>query len=168
MTRWGWYSLYYGSSTVTGHFPRVWFTVFVRDCTDAFHVCIVQVRMYHGRNLGELPPHVFALAESCYSNMSRHLKDQCCIIRSEEISRSDDVQCQRRHRPTCWHPNFRRSRWLPRIPGLTVWDYQCRGDLGVNLLLTIYKKCNSSGPHPVSGNTERDGCICSSLWTFEL
>jgi myosin-7 len=40
-----------------------------------------QVRLYHGRRLGELPPHVFAIADTCYFNMRRHNRDQCCIIR---------------------------------------------------------------------------------------
>ncbi|TNN32382.1 Myosin-VIIa [Liparis tanakae] len=42
-----------------------------------------QVQLYHGRKLGELPPHIFAIAESCYSNMTRHLMNQCCIISGE-------------------------------------------------------------------------------------
>ncbi|XP_031721181.1 unconventional myosin-VIIb-like isoform X1 [Anarrhichthys ocellatus] len=42
-----------------------------------------QVQLYHGRKLGELPPHIFAIAESCYSNMMRHLRNQCCIISGE-------------------------------------------------------------------------------------
>ncbi|XP_038575317.1 unconventional myosin-VIIa-like [Micropterus salmoides] len=42
-----------------------------------------KVRLYHGRKLGELPPHIFAIAESCYSNMIRKRKNQCCIISGE-------------------------------------------------------------------------------------
>ncbi|XP_029309255.1 LOW QUALITY PROTEIN: unconventional myosin-VIIb-like [Cottoperca gobio] len=42
-----------------------------------------QVELYHGRKLGELPPHIFAIAESCYCNMRRHLRNQCCIISGE-------------------------------------------------------------------------------------
>ncbi|XP_071399121.1 unconventional myosin-VIIb-like [Centroberyx affinis] len=42
-----------------------------------------QVRLYQGHKLGELPPHVFAIADSCYSNMTRYHKDQCCIISGE-------------------------------------------------------------------------------------
>ncbi|KAI3375240.1 hypothetical protein L3Q82_021746, partial [Scortum barcoo] len=42
-----------------------------------------QVKLYHGRKLGELPPHIFAIAESCYSNMTRNLRNQCCIISGE-------------------------------------------------------------------------------------
>uniref|UniRef100_A0AAQ5X725 Myosin VIIBb n=1 Tax=Amphiprion ocellaris TaxID=80972 RepID=A0AAQ5X725_AMPOC len=42
-----------------------------------------QVRLYQGRKLGELPPHIFAIAESCYFNMTRHLRNQCCIISGE-------------------------------------------------------------------------------------
>ncbi|KAM6920340.1 unconventional myosin-VIIb-like isoform 1-T1 [Lycodopsis pacificus] len=42
-----------------------------------------QVQLYHGRKLGELPPHIFAIAESCYCNLMRHLRNQCCIISGE-------------------------------------------------------------------------------------
>ncbi|XP_074506568.1 unconventional myosin-VIIb-like isoform X1 [Sebastes fasciatus] len=42
-----------------------------------------QVKLYHGRKLGELPPHIFAIAEACYCNMMRHLRNQCCIISGE-------------------------------------------------------------------------------------
>lgn len=40
-----------------------------------------QVHLYHGRRLGELPPHVFAIADCCYYNMRRKQCNQCCIIR---------------------------------------------------------------------------------------
>ncbi|CAJ1071655.1 unconventional myosin-VIIa-like [Xyrichtys novacula] len=42
-----------------------------------------QVRLYQGRKLGELPPHIFGIAESCHSNMKRHYRNQCCIISGE-------------------------------------------------------------------------------------
>uniref|UniRef100_A0A3Q3AGG1 Myosin motor domain-containing protein n=1 Tax=Kryptolebias marmoratus TaxID=37003 RepID=A0A3Q3AGG1_KRYMA len=42
-----------------------------------------QVWLYRGRKLGELPPHIYAIAESCYFNMTRHLRNQCCIISGE-------------------------------------------------------------------------------------
>ncbi|XP_062406307.1 unconventional myosin-VIIa-like [Sardina pilchardus] len=42
-----------------------------------------QVHRYHGRQLGELPPHVFAIADSCYFNMRRNRLNQCCIISGE-------------------------------------------------------------------------------------
>ncbi|KAJ8418640.1 hypothetical protein AAFF_G00001390 [Aldrovandia affinis] len=42
-----------------------------------------QVQLYTDRRLGELPPHVFALADSCFFNMRRNRKDQCCIISGE-------------------------------------------------------------------------------------
>lgn len=41
-----------------------------------------QVQQYTNRRLGELPPHVFAIADSCFFNMRRNRQDQCCIIRS--------------------------------------------------------------------------------------
>ncbi|XP_072540215.1 unconventional myosin-VIIb [Salminus brasiliensis] len=42
-----------------------------------------QVQLYTDRRLGELPPHVFAIADSCFFNMRRNRKDQCCIISGE-------------------------------------------------------------------------------------
>ncbi|XP_051562758.1 unconventional myosin-VIIb-like [Myxocyprinus asiaticus] len=42
-----------------------------------------QVEQYTNRRLGDLPPHVFAIAESCFFNMRRNRKDQCCIISGE-------------------------------------------------------------------------------------
>lgn len=58
-------------------------------------VCVIQVRLYHGRNLGELPPHIYTLAEACYSRMIRHLQSQCCIIRCGELVRSlSSVACR--------------------------------------------------------------------------
>ncbi|XP_072219091.1 unconventional myosin-VIIb-like [Leuresthes tenuis] len=42
-----------------------------------------QMKLYRGRKLGQLPPHIFAIAESCYFNMTRQLKNQCCIISGE-------------------------------------------------------------------------------------
>uniref|UniRef100_A0A8C1G1D2 Si:ch73-194h10.2 n=1 Tax=Cyprinus carpio TaxID=7962 RepID=A0A8C1G1D2_CYPCA len=42
-----------------------------------------QVELYTDRRLGDLPPHVFAIADSCFFNMRRNRKDQCCIISGE-------------------------------------------------------------------------------------
>ncbi|XP_031437003.1 unconventional myosin-VIIb isoform X2 [Clupea harengus] len=42
-----------------------------------------QVHRYHGRQLGELPPHVFAIADSCYFHLRRNHLNQCCIISGE-------------------------------------------------------------------------------------
>uniref|UniRef100_A0A3Q3N3P0 Unconventional myosin-VIIa-like n=1 Tax=Mastacembelus armatus TaxID=205130 RepID=A0A3Q3N3P0_9TELE len=39
--------------------------------------------IYTYTELGELPPHIFAIAESCYFNMKRHSRNQCCIISGE-------------------------------------------------------------------------------------
>nr|XP_020465549.1 unconventional myosin-VIIa-like [Monopterus albus] len=41
------------------------------------------VHMYTDRRLGELPPHVFAVADSCFFNMRRNRKNQCCVISGE-------------------------------------------------------------------------------------
>uniref|UniRef100_A0A8C1XD51 Myosin VIIBb n=1 Tax=Cyprinus carpio TaxID=7962 RepID=A0A8C1XD51_CYPCA len=44
---------------------------------------VYQVHLYHERKLGELPPHIFAIADSCYFNMRRNKRNQCCIISGE-------------------------------------------------------------------------------------
>ncbi|XP_011472695.1 unconventional myosin-VIIb [Oryzias latipes] len=41
------------------------------------------VHMYTDQRLGELPPHVFAIADSCFFNMRRNRKNQCCVISGE-------------------------------------------------------------------------------------
>ncbi|XP_019936002.2 unconventional myosin-VIIa [Paralichthys olivaceus] len=41
------------------------------------------VHMYTDRRLGELPPHVFAIADNCFFNMHRNRKNQCCVISGE-------------------------------------------------------------------------------------
>lgn len=40
-----------------------------------------QIRQYTNKKIGELPPHIFAIADNCYFNMQRNNRDQCCIIR---------------------------------------------------------------------------------------
>ncbi|XP_053723481.1 unconventional myosin-VIIa-like isoform X15 [Synchiropus splendidus] len=42
-----------------------------------------QIRLYTNKKIGELPPHIFAIADNCYFNMQRNNKDQCCIISGE-------------------------------------------------------------------------------------
>ncbi|MBZ3889845.1 Unconventional myosin-VIIb, partial [Sciurus carolinensis] len=42
-----------------------------------------QMQLYYGRHVGELPPHVFAIANSCYFNMKKNKRDQCCVISGE-------------------------------------------------------------------------------------
>ncbi|XP_063114886.1 unconventional myosin-VIIb isoform X2 [Cavia porcellus] len=42
-----------------------------------------QVQLYYGRHVGELPPHVFAIANSCYFNLRKNKQDQCCVISGE-------------------------------------------------------------------------------------
>ncbi|XP_054198137.1 unconventional myosin-VIIb isoform X2 [Homo sapiens] len=42
-----------------------------------------QVQLYYSRHMGELPPHVFAIANNCYFSMKRNKRDQCCIISGE-------------------------------------------------------------------------------------
>ncbi|XP_028930002.1 unconventional myosin-VIIb [Ornithorhynchus anatinus] len=42
-----------------------------------------QIHLYYDKRVGELPPHVFAIADNCYFNMKRNRKDQCCVISGE-------------------------------------------------------------------------------------
>ncbi|XP_037704774.1 unconventional myosin-VIIb [Choloepus didactylus] len=42
-----------------------------------------QVQLYYDCPGGALPPHIFAIADSCYFNMKRNKRDQCCIISGE-------------------------------------------------------------------------------------
>ncbi|XP_074071029.1 unconventional myosin-VIIb [Macrotis lagotis] len=42
-----------------------------------------QIQLYYNRRVGELPPHVFAIANSCYFSMKKNKRDQCCIISGE-------------------------------------------------------------------------------------
>nr|XP_023011302.2 unconventional myosin-VIIa [Maylandia zebra] len=44
---------------------------------------IEHVHMYTDRRLGEMPPHVFSIADSCFFNMRRNRKNQCCVISGE-------------------------------------------------------------------------------------
>ncbi|XP_054934667.1 unconventional myosin-VIIb isoform X1 [Physeter macrocephalus] len=44
---------------------------------------IEQVQLYYKRHVGELPPHIFAIANNCYFNMKKNKMDQCCIISGE-------------------------------------------------------------------------------------
>uniref|UniRef100_UPI00358E24F8 unconventional myosin-VIIa-like n=1 Tax=Myxine glutinosa TaxID=7769 RepID=UPI00358E24F8 len=41
------------------------------------------IRRYINKKIGEVPPHIFAIADNCYGNMRRHNHDQCCIISGE-------------------------------------------------------------------------------------
>uniref|UniRef100_A0A6I8PI47 Myosin VIIA n=1 Tax=Ornithorhynchus anatinus TaxID=9258 RepID=A0A6I8PI47_ORNAN len=42
-----------------------------------------QIRQYTNKKIGEMPPHIFAIADNCYFNMKRNNRDQCCIISGE-------------------------------------------------------------------------------------
>ncbi|XP_052393989.1 unconventional myosin-VIIa [Carassius gibelio] len=41
------------------------------------------IRLYTNRKIGEIPPHIFGIADNCYFSMQRNNKDQCCIISGE-------------------------------------------------------------------------------------
>ncbi|XP_035827560.1 myosin-VIIa [Aplysia californica] len=42
-----------------------------------------QIQLYRDRKIGELPPHIFAIADNSYSSMKRYQHDQCVIISGE-------------------------------------------------------------------------------------
>lgn len=41
------------------------------------------VRLYRHKRIGELPPHIFAIADNAYANMRTTQRDQCVIISGE-------------------------------------------------------------------------------------
>lgn len=42
-----------------------------------------QIQLYRDKKIGELPPHIFAIADNAYYNMQRYKRDQCVIISGE-------------------------------------------------------------------------------------
>ncbi|XP_055501291.1 unconventional myosin-VIIa-like [Leucoraja erinacea] len=42
-----------------------------------------QISQYTNRRIQELPPHIFAIADSCYFSLRKSCRDQCCIISGE-------------------------------------------------------------------------------------
>ena len=43
-------------------------------------------RLYNKVNKSTVPPHIYAIADSAYANISSMRKDQCCVIRSARVS----------------------------------------------------------------------------------
>lgn len=41
------------------------------------------IERYKGQKIGDLPPHVFAIADNAYYFMRRDKRDQCCVISGE-------------------------------------------------------------------------------------
>ncbi|XP_038672457.1 unconventional myosin-VIIa-like isoform X3 [Scyliorhinus canicula] len=41
------------------------------------------INLYTKRRIGDLPPHIFAIADNCYFNLRKNREDQCCIISGE-------------------------------------------------------------------------------------
>lgn len=39
------------------------------------------IQMYRDKKIGELSPHIFAIADNSYFSMKRYQQDQCVIIR---------------------------------------------------------------------------------------
>lgn len=48
------------------------------------------VKLYQNRRLGELPPHIFAVADAAYQSMMRDRKPQCIVISGMRETRSLD------------------------------------------------------------------------------
>jgi myosin-9 len=46
------------------------------------------VKLYQNRRLGELPPHIFAIADAAYNAMMRDRKPQCIVISGKQCIRS--------------------------------------------------------------------------------
>ncbi|TSQ12728.1 Unconventional myosin-VIIa [Bagarius yarrelli] len=41
------------------------------------------IRLYTNKKIGEMPPHIFSIADNCYFNMQRNNRNQCCVISGE-------------------------------------------------------------------------------------
>ena len=39
------------------------------------------IKMYKDKKIGEMPPHIFAIGDNCYSQMIRASQNQCIVIR---------------------------------------------------------------------------------------
>uniref|UniRef100_A0A3P8UQH7 Si:ch73-194h10.2 n=1 Tax=Cynoglossus semilaevis TaxID=244447 RepID=A0A3P8UQH7_CYNSE len=50
------------------------------------------IHMYKDRRLGELPPHVFAVADNCFFNMHRNKKNQCCVIGESGAGKTESTK----------------------------------------------------------------------------
>ena len=44
---------------------------------------ILQIKLYKEKKIGELPPHIFAIGDNCYSIMRRTRQNQCVVISGE-------------------------------------------------------------------------------------
>uniref|UniRef100_A0A3Q3VZU9 Uncharacterized protein n=1 Tax=Mola mola TaxID=94237 RepID=A0A3Q3VZU9_MOLML len=53
---------------------------------------IDHVQMYTDRRLGELPPHVFAIADNCFFNMRRSQRNQCCVIGESGAGKTESTK----------------------------------------------------------------------------
>uniref|UniRef100_A0A3B4GVU8 Unconventional myosin-VIIa-like n=1 Tax=Pundamilia nyererei TaxID=303518 RepID=A0A3B4GVU8_9CICH len=53
---------------------------------------IEHVHMYTDRRLGEMPPHVFSIADSCFFNMRRNRKNQCCVIGESGAGKTESTK----------------------------------------------------------------------------
>lgn len=42
-----------------------------------------EIKLYHEKKIGELPPHIFAIGDNAFTNMRRFHRDQCIIISGE-------------------------------------------------------------------------------------
>uniref|UniRef100_A0A3Q2Y3T3 Myosin VIIA n=1 Tax=Hippocampus comes TaxID=109280 RepID=A0A3Q2Y3T3_HIPCM len=51
-----------------------------------------QIRLYTNKKIGEMPPHIFAIADNCYFNMQRNNKDQCCIIGESGAGKTESTK----------------------------------------------------------------------------
>ena len=43
----------------------------------------MQIKLYKEKKIGELPPHIFAIGDNCYSIMRRTRQNQCVVISGE-------------------------------------------------------------------------------------
>ncbi|KAG7157734.1 Myosin-VIIa-like 1, partial [Homarus americanus] len=55
----------------------------LRNLLIRYNENLIYIKLYRGKKIGELPPHIFAIGDSCYNNMRRFKQDQCIVISGE-------------------------------------------------------------------------------------
>jgi hypothetical protein len=44
-----------------------------------------QIKLYRDKKIGELPPHIFAIGDNCYTLMMRQRQNQCIVISGTNV-----------------------------------------------------------------------------------